>query len=214
MHIWEGVLSQSALGTGVLVAGAALTAAGTAIALRKLDYEQVPRVAVLSSTFFVVSLIQVPLGPASEHLTLNGLVGLVLGWAAFPAMLIALFLQAALGVGGLTALGVNTLNMALPAVACYYLFNRAARNGTHTAAFWYGFAAGAIAILASATMTALTLLAAGDAFRNVSLLMLLGHLPLAVIEGLVTGSVVVFLRKVQPELLAVPETTPEETEVA
>jgi cobalt/nickel transport system permease protein len=38
----------------------------------------------------VASLIHVPIGPSNAHLILNGLVGLLLGWGAFPAILVAL----------------------------------------------------------------------------------------------------------------------------
>ena len=54
MHIHEAVLSASAEGVALLGVGAVVTAAGTAIGLRKMDYEQSPRVALLTSVFFVV----------------------------------------------------------------------------------------------------------------------------------------------------------------
>ena len=46
------------------------------------------------------------------HLILNGLLGMLLGWAAFPSIFVALMLQAILfQYGGITVLGVNTFNM-------------------------------------------------------------------------------------------------------
>ena len=90
MHIYEGVFAATPHGQLLLLAGAAATAAGTAIGLRKLDYQRMPQAAVLTAAFFVASLIHVPLGATSVHLVLNGLLGLVLGWAAFPAVLVAL----------------------------------------------------------------------------------------------------------------------------
>ncbi|NIA21643.1 MAG: cobalt transporter CbiM [Anaerolineaceae bacterium] len=201
MHIADGILSGP-----VLLGGAALAAGGVTLGLRKLDYERVPQVAVLSSVFFVASLIHAPVGPASMHLVLNGLTGLILGWAAFPAILVALFLQAILfGHGGLTVLGVNTLNMALPAVACYYLFRRSARRAKSAAgAFGCGAAAGGVAIALGALMTALALLASGEEFKGPAIGMAGAYLPLVFIEGLLTGSIVVFLRRVRPELLDTP----------
>lgn len=125
MHIYEGILSCSAHGQELLAAGALVAAAGTAVGLRKLDPQRLPQAGLLSATFFVASLVQVPIGPSSVHLILSGLLGLVLGWAAFPAVLIALTLQAAFfSIGGPTTLGLNTVIMALPAVVCYYLFRR------------------------------------------------------------------------------------------
>ena len=205
MHIYEGVLAATAGGREILLAATALTAAGTAVGLRKIDQERVPRVAVLSAAFFVASLIHVPLGPTSEHLVLCGLLGLVLGWAAFPAVLVALLLQAVFfSFGGPTTLGLNTLIMALPAVVCYYLFRGAVRGGNEATVFAVGFAAGAVGILLSALLCAGSLVLAGGPFIGVGKLVAALHVPLAVVEGLTTGSVVVLLRKVRPELLDAP----------
>ncbi|MFH1918945.1 MAG: cobalt transporter CbiM [Planctomycetota bacterium] len=205
MHIPEGALSGSIEGIVVLSAAAAATAAGTALGLRKMDYERVPQVAMLSSVFFVASLVHVPLGPTSVHLVLNGLVGLLLGWAAFPALLVALFLQAILfGHGGLTVLGINTLTMALPAVACYYLFHRPVQWWSDTLAFWAAFAAGSLAVLLAAGLTASALWVTGKEFELFAGAVLAFHVAVAAIEGLVTGSVVLFLRKVRPEMLEAP----------
>ena len=55
---------------------------------------------------------------SSAHLILNGLLGVVLGWAAFPVIFVALLLQAVLfQFGGFTVLGVNTATMGLGALA-------------------------------------------------------------------------------------------------
>ncbi|WP_020590850.1 cobalt transporter CbiM [Kiloniella laminariae] len=117
MHIVDGALSNP-----VLIGGGLLAASGVAYSLKKLEPEDLPRVGVLSAVFFVASLIHVPLGFSSVHLILNGLLGIILGWAAFPALAVALLLQAVFfGFGGLTVLGVNAVNIAFPAVLVYYL---------------------------------------------------------------------------------------------
>lgn len=205
MHIPEGPLSVSATGISILGAGTILAAAGTAWGLRKMDYERMPQVALLSSAFFAASLIHVPLGGTSVHLVLSGLVGLVLGWAAFPAILIAIALQAAFfGFGGFTTLGVNTLVMALPAVACYGLYHPLVRSDRELVAAVAGFAAGAMAILMGALLLAGILTAAGHEFQKLAQTVLLVHVPVAGVEGMVTSSAVLFLRKVRPELLDAP----------
>ncbi|MEZ5584187.1 MAG: energy-coupling factor ABC transporter permease [Candidatus Competibacteraceae bacterium] len=61
-----------------------------ALGLRALSPERLPQAGLLSAAFFVASLIHVPIGLSSTHLVLNSLLGVVLGWAAFPALLIAL----------------------------------------------------------------------------------------------------------------------------
>jgi cobalt/nickel transport system permease protein len=202
MHLDEGLLTTSTSGLLVLGAGMAVAAAGTALGLRKLDYERMPQVAMLSAAFFVASLIHLPLGVTSVHLVLNGLVGLILGWTAFPALLIALGLQAVFfGFGGPMTLGLNTAAMAVPAVVCHYLFQPATRAQREGVAVAAGFAAGALAILLSAALVSSALVATGQHFAVVWKLVLVAHLPVAVVEGLVTASVVAFLRKVRPELL-------------
>ena len=198
MHISEGVLSPAVLG-----GGAALTAVGTAIGLKKLDYEAIPRVAILSAAFFVASLIHVPVGPVGLHLVLNGLMGLLLGWLAFPAILIALFLQALLfQFGGLTVLGVNAFTMAAPAVLCFYAYRGFLRRGGRIAAV-AAFACGATAILLSGVLVAVALIFTGQAFLEVAELVALAHLPVMLIEGLITLFVFLFLEKVRPEMLEV-----------
>ncbi|MHB9075371.1 MAG: cobalt transporter CbiM [Desulfobaccales bacterium] len=196
MHISEGVLSPA-----VLAGGAGLAVVGCAIGLKKLDYEAIPRVAILSAAFFVASLIHVPVGPVGAHLVLNGLMGLLLGWMAFPAILIALFLQALLfQFGGLTVLGVNTVTMAAPAVICFFVFRSFLRGqgGIATAA---AFACGALAILLSGLLVAAALITTGQAFLKVAELVLLAHIPIMIIEGIITLFIFQFLKKVRPEML-------------
>jgi len=215
MHIAEGVLT-----TQVLAGGGGIAAIGTAVGLKKLDYERVPRVAILSSAFFVASLIHIPVGPSSTHLILNGLLGLILGWAAFPAILVALILQVVLfQFGGFTTLGVNTVNMALPAVIVWMLFNSAVQKATNgksndqnecsgrrknnSMLFLSGFSAGFIAVLLSGIFTSTTLLLSGSEFLNAAKLIVISHIPVMIIEGIITGSILVFLKKVKPEVLQV-----------
>ncbi|MFP4500554.1 MAG: cobalt transporter CbiM [Candidatus Hydrogenedentota bacterium] len=196
MHIAEGILAPE-----VLAAGAVLGGVGTAYGLYRLDVEDVPRAAVLSAGFFVASLIHVPLGPASVHLVLNGLLGVVLGWAAFPAVLVALVLQALFfGYGGFTALGVNTLVMAGPAVLVHYLFRSALQPGGNMR-FAAGFGAGAIAIALGAVLASAAVAASGKAFSAAATALLTGHVPIMLIEGFITGSMVVFLARVRPKVL-------------
>jgi len=140
---------------------------------------------------------------------LAGLLGLVLGWAAFPAVLVALLLQAVFfSVGGLTTLGLNTLIMALPAVVCHYCFRGAVRSRSEVLVYAAGFAAGATAILLAAVLNVGALLVAGESFQFIAKLVAILHVPLAVVEGFVTGSIVVLLRKVRPELLDAPPLVP------
>lgn len=196
MHISEGVLSPA-----VLAGGAVLAVAGTAVGLKKMRYEEIPRVAILSSAFFVASLIHVPVGPVSMHLVLNGLMGLFLGVTAIPAIMVALLLQAVLfQFGGLTGLGVNTVTMAFPAVASYYLCRPLLRRQGPAASVG-AFTVGALAVLLSGLTVALALTTTGEAFRPAAKLVVVAHLPVMLVEGVVTLFAFSFIRKVRPEIL-------------
>ena len=199
MHISEGVLSGP-----VLISGGALAAAGTAVGLKKLDYDRIARAGILSAAFFVASLIHVPIGPSNAHLILNGLVGLLLGWAAFPAILIGLVLQSVLfHYGGLTALGVNTMIMALPAVVCHYLFGPLVRGNHNSRASIGAFLTGFTAILGSSILAGGALHFSGEAFWGAAVAIVTAHVPVMVIEGFITLVCVGFLKKVKPEVLSV-----------
>lgn len=198
MHISEGILSP-----GILAAGAALTAAGVAIGLKKIDTEEIPAVGIMSAAFFTASLIHIPIGPASVHLILNGLIGLILGWKAFPAILVGLLLQAILfQFGGITSLGVNTLNMALPAIACFYLFGWCLKGKQNKTLFILAsFGSGFLAVFFSAVLVALSLYLTGEAFLPTSKIVIAAHIPVMLIEGGLTALCALFLKKVKPELL-------------
>lgn len=207
MHISEGVLA-----TPVLIGGALAATAGLAVGLKRMKAEHAVAVAMVSAVFFLASLVHVPLGPANVHLVLNGMVGLVLGWAAFPAIFVALALQAVLfQYGGLTTLGVNTWNMACPAVACALLVRpllRSAKPGIiDLGAFLCGFCALGLAGIGVSGCLALS----GEAFLRPAGLILLGHLPLMFLEGIISLALVRFLLKVKAEVLAfvhTPDSTP------
>jgi len=208
MHISEGVLSPP-----VLVVGGAAAAAGVAYALKKMDYDRIPQVAVISGVFFVAGLVHIPAGPASVHLVLNGLAGVLLGWAAFPAILIGLLLQAVIfQFGGLTTLGVNTLNMALPAVLCGLAANRFIRGPNPSVSAAAAFACGACAVMLSAVMLAASLVFTGESFRSVAKIALAAHVPVAIIEGFITAFLIGFVRKVKPEILEAPHVESSESD--
>jgi cobalt/nickel transport system permease protein len=198
MHISEGILSPT-----VLTAGAALTAAGVAVGMKNLDHKEIPTMGILSAAFFVATLIHVPAGPVSVHLILNGLVGLILGWKAFPAILVGLALQALLfQFGGLTTLGVNTLTMAFPAVVCHYVFGNGLKPGSGRAVIISSaFGAGFCSVLMSGIMVGFSLYLTGEAFLPAAKLIVAAHLPVMFIEGILTAACVLFLIKVRPEIL-------------
>lgn len=196
MHISEGVLSGP-----VIISGAVLATAGTAVGLKALDYDRIANAGLLSACFFVASLIHVPIGPSSIHLILNGIVGLLLGWAAFPVILVALLLQGIFfQYGGITTLGANTVIMAFPAVLCHHVFSPLLWKNrwlSLAGAFGCGF----FSVLLGGLIVAAALVFTEKNFFKVAAIVLAAHLPVMVIEGIITAFCVGFLKKVQPMML-------------
>lgn len=197
-HIQDGVLSIP-----VLAGGAAVAAVGLAVALRRLDERTIPRTAILAAMFFACSLVAIPVGPSSVHLLFSGLMGLVLGVLAIPAVMIGLLLQAVLfGFGGLTTLGVNTVNIALPGVLFGALFAPWVRRTSAPMASLLSGICAALAVAATGCGVALALALSSSEFVPSAKIILVTYAPLMIAEALITGFAVGFLKRVKPEVLA------------
>jgi cobalt/nickel transport system permease protein len=156
----------------------------------------------MSAALFVAALVHFPVGPSSVHLMLNGLAGILLGWAAFPALLAALLLQAVLfGFGGLIVLGVSVMNMALPAVLCRALFVALSRSGNRRWTVIAAGLAGGIGVMLTALLVALALALSGQEFAAAAKLVVFAHIPVAVIESIFSAAVIGLLLRVKPEVL-------------
>jgi cobalt/nickel transport system permease protein len=194
MHISEGILSPRAL-----AAGWALTAGGLAVGLKKTPAEKLPETALVSAALFLASLVHVPLGPSSIHLTLLGLAGIMLGWSAIPALFITLFLQGLLfQFGGLLSLGVNTAAMGTAALTGSLVYRALPKNLKPADAFAGGFAA---VIAGTLVVTAALVFSDGD-LRTTAALLFAANLPLAVVEGVISLFIVMFLSKTLPNYVS------------
>jgi len=199
MHLAEGVLDAATLATCALLA-----AGGVALGLRRLDDRRLPVAALLGAVFFVASAVHVPIGVGAVHLVLNGLAGLLLGWAAFPVIAVALVLQAALlSFGGFAVLGANLLLLALPAVAAHYACRRLlAPPATRRRLLAAGALAGAIGIAGAALIASLLLAASGGgAFADLIALLVAAHLPVLVVDAAVGAAALAMLGRLVPHAL-------------
>jgi cobalt/nickel transport system permease protein len=68
--------------------------------------------------------------------------------------------------------------------------------------FLIGFVSGGAAILIGSVLLSLTLLFTGEEFLVLAGAVLVSHVPVVIVEGLVTGAALSFLRKVRPEALS------------
>ncbi|MCX7822873.1 MAG: cobalt transporter CbiM [Syntrophobacterales bacterium] len=199
MHIADGVLPTSVTVTGYILSGVIL-----AFSLRRISYGDYPKIALMSSAFFVASLVHVPIGPSSVHLLLPGVVGIVLGSRSFIATTLGLILQCFLfQFGGITALGANALMMGIPALLTGWLFHTVTfKNSSLTVFMIMAGISGMFGVLLAGLILALLLFLSGSMFYNVAKLVLVAHIPVAIIEGIVAIAMVSFLRRTKPEIFS------------
>lgn len=217
MHVSDGLLPAP-----VCIGGYGLTSLITWVVLRRLDRRpnpsaEIPKASLLTAAFFVSSSLYIPIPPVSVHLILNGLLGSILDLYAFPAILIGLLFQALVfGHGGLSTLGVNALIMGLPALIAAQVF-RWGLPDRQVPDPKYRSKLGLCGFLAAVTGVSLSVLSffglilstiplgdAGLQERQVLWGLCLAHVPVIVLEGVVTSLVVLFLDRVKPSLLPNP----------
>ena len=198
MHLSEGVLHSS-----TLLVGAAVAIVGMAIGLKQLKSDRLSLTALFASAFFVASTIHIPVGIGSVHLILNGVAGIFLGWTVFPAFLIALALQALLfSFGGFSVLGVNLCIMALPALVVHNLSRPLLRELTRKRLISTGILAGVLGVGGSALIASLVLaMDGGKLYADLIGLLIVSHLPVFLVDSLISVGVLLTLAKMMPEAL-------------
>ncbi len=196
MHLLDGVISS----TPMLAGGYAITGLLCAWSAYKIKDQEIPKVALVTAAFFTSSLIHFPLGPASVHLILNGLIGVLLGRRAFLVFPIGLFLQVTIGEGGISVLGLNACILGLPAIVSWKLYEWISQSGSHMRFFSALLGAGT-GVLGAGLLFMLVLLSAGEEFIMLARFALLAHIPILILESVVTGFTVEFLARVQPAMV-------------
>lgn len=196
MHLADGVLNTPAVVATSVAAGALVVNA-----VKQVDKDDIPKVSLMTATFFVFALMSFPVGPSSVHPLLGGLIGIILGWKAPIAICVGLILQASIFQhGGFTTLGINTLMVSVPAIAAHLFFKSAMKKNMNLTA------ASAISAVLSVALTVcilLSVLAFTSAhFKEVGFILAAGHIPLAIAEAVITAVVVNFLKKSRPEMLS------------
>lgn len=195
MHISEGVLSPIYLVSGWIFSGGAVL-----FSLKTLSGREIPRVALLSSLFFIISLIHIPIGPTSVHLTLNGLLGILLRQAVFPAIFVALLFQALFfQYGGISVLGVNTFIMALPPFLLSLLLSGYLQKGKYVT--FIGFLSGFFSLLGSGLFMAMILYLSNPKLYLLSGLFAGTYLTLSLTEGIITAFALLYLKRTHPEVI-------------
>lgn len=230
MHIPDGYLSPS---TCALLYGTAIPFWYVAFARvkRLLNTRLVPLLALVSAFCFVIMMFNVPLpGGTTGHAVGVGAATVVLGpWASMLAVSIALLIQAVFfGDGGITTLGANCFNMAIVGSMVAQIVYRVVAGRTAItssrrvlAAGLAGYAAINVAALLAACELGIQPMFFKDAggapmYAPYALhiaipAMMLGHLTFAgLAELFVSGGVVAYLQRANPELLGEKPSAPIE----
>jgi cobalt/nickel transport system permease protein len=209
MHIPDGFV-----GPGVSAAAGITAIGGFGVALRKAgDYltdRLVPMAALVAAFVFAAQMINFPVLPGMSGHLLGGVLAAVLvgPWAAYIVISIVLVVQALLADGGLSALGLNVVNMALIGAVGGYLIYRALSRMA-------GSQPSGVPLLAAiAAMLSVPLAATGfvlefwlggtlDSISISSVLwaMLGTHLVIGIGEGVITFFVVAAVTRARPDLV-------------
>ena len=190
MHISDGIIS-----TPVCIAANAAALGLVYLTGRKATAEEIPRMGMTGAALFVASLIHFPVAGTSIHLGLFGIAGIILGKRSFPVIFTALLFQSLIFQhGGLLTLGVNAINMGAGAYAAWMIWRIAIIPENIRSIM-----AGLTGILVPALLMVIEFRITG--YGTAIALLLFVYLLAALIEGGITLSAVLFLRKVKPEIL-------------
>ena len=200
MHISDGVL-----GLPVVIGSSAAAAGLLAYSIKGVKEQELPKIALMSAVFFTGSFIHFNIGASSVHLMLSGIIGLVLGRRTPIAVSAALLLQM-LGFqfGGLSSYGANVFDVAVPTMLLSY-FAKPFLGKSKKTDFICGFLCGGISVILTVVFVSFMLIESNlrfgfGPFSAVTGLML-GHIPLALIEAVVTGFAVRMIVQIRPEIL-------------
>lgn len=195
MHISDGVLS---LETTVIVSSVCALALFKAI--KELKNEDISLTAVASAMFFIASFIHIPFGVTQIHLILLGVIGILISWNSFVAIFVALFLQALLlGYGGISSLGVNLFIMAAPAVIIYYIYHLGFVKKLNDKIKY--FLVGFLGTFFATLFLSFILYFSKDEYNYAAYSIFTVNIVTMIIEGIVSMFLLLFIKKVYPQIL-------------
>ncbi|MFC5993824.1 energy-coupling factor ABC transporter permease [Pseudonocardia hispaniensis] len=217
MHMSDGLVNApTSLAFGVVAALALAVALSRARA--DLDDRTAPMAGLVTAFVFAAQMINFPILPgASGHLLGGALVAILVGpWVGSLAIAIVLVVQSLLFAdGGITALGMNIINMAVLGVFTGYLVARGlralavrGRGGLLTTAFVAAFVSTVVASLGFVAEYAIGG-AAGASLGTVFGLMIGMHTLIGLGEGIITAATVGAVAAVRPDLVYLLRAAPQ-----
>jgi cobalt/nickel transport system permease protein len=209
MHIPDGFIDA-----GVSAAGGVVAAGGVTVAVRKaartLEDRQAPLAGLVAAFIFAVQMLNFPVANGTSGHLLGGVLAAVLvgPWTGALCVALVLLVQGVFFAdGGLSALGLNVINMALvTAFGGYVIFRmvRAVLPGTRPmVALAAAIAAGLGVVLASVAFFAeYAIGGVGDASLSAVFTAMVGvHVLIGIGEAIITGLTVSAVLAVRPDLV-------------
>jgi cobalt/nickel transport system permease protein len=208
VHIPDGFIdAPTSIGAAALAGGGLRAAIGRSA--ESLQERGAPLAGLVASFVFAAQMLNFPVAAGTSGHLIGGVLAAVLvgPWAGAVCIAVVLLVQALFADGGLTALGLNILNMAL--VACvggYGLFVLARRvlgRSRRSVVVASGIAAGVSVLLAAG---ACVLEYAIGGTSGVSLTTVAGtvlgvHVLIGIGEGVITAMTVATVLSVRPDLV-------------
>jgi cobalt/nickel transport system permease protein len=208
VHIPDGFIDAgTSLGAGVAAAGGLTVVVKQAG--KQMEDRHIPMAGLVAAFVFAVQMLNFPVAAGTSGHLLGGVLAAILvgPWAGAMAVAVVLVVQTLFADGGITALGLNILNIslvtALGGYGAFLLLRRLlprTRSGILIAS---GIAAGASVMLSAAAFT-LEYWIGGNGTASVTTVgwaMLGVHSLIAVGEGIITASTIGTVLAVRPDLV-------------
>jgi cobalt/nickel transport system permease protein len=208
VHIPDGFINApTSLAAGAVAAG------GVGVSLRKaaqtLQDRQAPLAGLVAAYIFAVQMLNFPVAAGTSGHLLGGLLAAVLvgPWAGALCVSVVLLVQALFADGGLTALGLNIINMALvTAWGGYFIFRllRRALPATRSGVTISAGVAGGISVVLASLAFVVEYAIGGNGGAPVSTVfaaMVGVHTLIGIGEGIITALTVAAVLAVRPDLV-------------
>ncbi len=214
MHIPDGLMAPAVAGVGWIIA-LILLATTFKVLNKRMDDRQITLMAVLAAGIFVAQMLNFPIGGGTTgHLLGAALATIILGPLAGILILTTILTIQALvfGDGGLTALGLNILNMAIiGSLVAWYAYIALRKWNINAAVFAAAFSSVFAAALAAAAQLAVSHSLSGGVYGISGAIafpaMAAFHLLIGIGEAIITSSVVLYIARVSPGMLKLPKLT-------
>jgi len=208
MHIPDGFIDA-----GTSAGAAVIAAGGVAVAVKKtskyMDDRRVPLAGLTAAFVFAVQMLNFPVAAGTSGHLLGGVLAAILvgPWAGALCVAVVLVVQAFFADGGITALGLNILDMgfvtALGGYAIFAGLRRVLPNERSSVIVASGIAAGASVVLAALAFF-LQFAIGGTVdipLGSVFAAMVGVHALIGVGEGVITAATVGLVLSVRPDLV-------------